>query len=296
MTALAVVTPVWNERARLLACLETLRRQTLRPRCWVIVDSGSTDGTIELAHALAQAHDWIDVRLANPERVGRGAPIAHTLNAGVAQACRAGDVIALMDADVSFEPEFMRTVATAFERDERLGIAGGLQLERVRGRWRANRATCDFVPSPLRVFRRTCLEEIAPFDEGLGWEGLVHVRAALAGWRTEVLPELAFRHLRREGARVGRRRYWLDEGAAAYCMGYRPTYVLYRALFRAAEPDPAALMMLPGFARAALRRETRTGAERERAWLREKQRLRELPVRVREALLPIRPDGLRLRN
>jgi hypothetical protein len=68
-------------------------------------------------------------------------------------------------------------------------------------------------------------------------------------------------------------------------MGYGVTYLLIRTVGRAArDRDIAAFAMLWGFTKAAIRREPRYPDESVRAYLREQQRLRHLPLRVREAL------------
>ena len=51
-------------------------------------------------------------------------------------------------------------------------------------------------------------------------------------------------------------RFWSTEGSAAFFMGYRPSYLVCRSLFRALR-EPAALAMLTGYAGAAIRREDR---------------------------------------
>jgi hypothetical protein len=65
-------------------------------------------------------------------------------------------------------------------------------------------------------------------------------------------------------------------------MGYRPSYLLLRSLFRARR-DPTALAMIWGYASAALRREPRYRNDCVRAYLRDQQRLRRVAMRAREA-------------
>ena len=66
-------------------------------------------------------------------------------------------------------------------------------------------------------------------------------------------------------------------------MGYRFSYLLMRALFKARR-DPAALAMVEGYLQAAIRREPRLADRDAREYLRRTQQLRRLPLRAREAL------------
>ena len=95
------------------------------------------------------------------------------------------------------------------------------------------------------------------------------------------MPDLPFRHHRKLGARDGTRTVWLRQGETAHYMGYRPSYLLARTAYRVFR-EPQAVMMLVGWAAAALRREPRLPDARVRRYLRDQQRIRNLPLRARE--------------
>jgi hypothetical protein len=86
--------------------------------------------------------------------------------------------------------------------------------------------------------------------------------------------DLPFRHHRPEG---GREHSVLHHGAAlgraSYYMGYRPSFLLLRALYRARR-QPASLAMLWGYGAAAVRRAPRCPDADVVAALRDRQRLR----------------------
>jgi hypothetical protein len=118
----------------------------------------------------------------------------------------------------------------------------------------------------------------------MGWDGIDEVQANARGWRTGTLTDLPFRHHRREGEREAHRRaVWTAEGEIAHYMHYRASYLFLRAAFRAAR-EPAASAMLWGYFRAALSRTPRCPDAAARRYLRRRQSLREVPLRVREAL------------
>ena len=43
-----IVTPVKNEASRIGATLQSVMRQTVKPREWIIIDDFSTDGTADI--------------------------------------------------------------------------------------------------------------------------------------------------------------------------------------------------------------------------------------------------------
>jgi hypothetical protein len=135
-----------------------------------------------------------------------------------------------------------------------------------------------------RAYRWACLQQILPLEARMGWDGVDELKAGARGWRTETLRHLPFRHNRREGERDGARRraFWAKSGGAAHYMGYRPSYVLARTLHHALR-DRAALALLWAYAAASIRRDPRCPDADARAFLRNKQRLRHLPSRMREA-------------
>jgi poly-beta-1,6-N-acetyl-D-glucosamine synthase len=59
MLRYAVVTPARNEEENIRRLGAALTAQTQPPAEWVVVDDGSTDGTLDVLSALASEHDWI---------------------------------------------------------------------------------------------------------------------------------------------------------------------------------------------------------------------------------------------
>jgi GT2 family glycosyltransferase len=181
------------------------------------------------------------------------------------------DVVVKLDADVSVDPDYFERQLDAFDADPRLGIAGGACLELRRGMWRPVDVTEGHVRGAARAYRRQCLDDVSPLEEGVGWDGIDALKASLHGWRTYTVEGLAFYHHRplgdRDGSRAAR---WKAQGRACWFMGYRPSYLLLRTLHRARR-NPAALAMIWSYLGAAVRREPRYGDAEVRGHLRERQ-------------------------
>ncbi len=281
----AVITPAQNEASNIARLAGSLADQTVLPLRWTVVDTGSTDDTVEVVRSLAREHPFVRLVEA-PEAEGsqRGAPIVRGFHHGVAALDATADVIVKVDADISFEPDHFDRLLAAFAADETLGIASGTAQELEGGAWRTRYNTGSSVWGAARAYRRACLDEVLPLEESMGWDGIDELKAQLAGWRTRTLVELPFRHHRPEGARDGsRRQAWAARGRAAHYMGYRSWYLLLRTLHHAGS-EPAALAMLAGYAAALLRRRPVCPDATVRAQLRRQQSIRSLRARRRDAL------------
>jgi biofilm PGA synthesis N-glycosyltransferase PgaC len=286
----SIVTPVRNEAENLGRLREVLEAQTHRPLRWVIVDTGSDDETPILVRELAAKNHWIDAEeLPAAGGAERGAPIVRAFHHGLAHVPDECELVVKLDADISLAEDHFERLVREFERDERVGIAGGVAYQLARdGVWRLHHSTGLGIRGAARAYRRACLNDVLPLEERMGWDTLDLVKAETLGWKVLLLRDLPFRHHRDEAERDPSSYFrWRNQGAAAWYMGYRWSYVLARTLFRM-RADPAAFGILHGYVAARLRREQQCPDPAIRRSVRRRQRLRELPRRVREAAAPRR--------
>jgi glycosyltransferase involved in cell wall biosynthesis len=279
MLSYAVVTPARNERRNLARLAESIRAQEHRPHFWVIVDDGSDDGTRELAAALATAEPWI--RLVERARAGEGqlelgrreGRDLISFRAGVSSLESPCDVVVKVDADLSFAATYLGDLVSRFASNPRLGIASGACCEMRNGEWIRRCVARSTVWGASRAYRWEALDAVMALEPRLGWDGLDELRAHRAGWETGTFNDLLFRHHRPEHSREpGRWRAHAAQGRASWYMGYRPSYLALRTMYRARE-DLAALAMQWGYVRAAIGREPRFPELDIRRALRDRQRL-----------------------
>jgi poly-beta-1,6-N-acetyl-D-glucosamine synthase len=269
--------------ARLSACLLA---QGVLPIAWMIVDSGSRDGTPAIAKELANKIGFVKtLGVPGPETPTRGAPIARAFSTGIAVLERRSDLVAKVDADVSFDAHFFERILNAFADEPSLGIASGRCYEPARnGRWRESRVSGRSVHAQCRVYRRACLDEILPFEQRMMWDGLDQIQANAAGWSTRVVADAFYRHHRPIGQRDrSRLSTWFDEGASAHYVGYRPHYVALKGVVRAPR-DPSSIGFVAGYVAAATRRRPRHRSASILAEVRRQQSALVLARRLRDAL------------
>jgi biofilm PGA synthesis N-glycosyltransferase PgaC len=254
----AVVTPARNEHDNLRRLADSIIAQEHLPAQWVIVDDGSDDGMDVVADDLARRYDWIDVvrtgedasDLAQGRRRGRD---LLAFRRGLSDLSSPVDVFVKVDADTSFDPDYFTCLLNRFHEQPDLGIAGGCCYELVDDEWRRIKVSGSHPRGASRAYRWALFDVVFGLEPELGWDGVDEVMAELSGYRTAGFTDFGFRHHRKVGEREGRLRAGSALGRQAWYMGYRPSYLALRAVYRARE-NFASLAMVWGYASAAATR------------------------------------------
>jgi GT2 family glycosyltransferase len=105
----SVVIPNWNGRRWLADCLASLAAQQLAPAQTIVVDNGSSDGSLEYLRA---EHPEVEL-LSLPTNTG----FAHAANRGVRAARH--QLVALINADIVLTPEWLARMTDALAGDPR---------------------------------------------------------------------------------------------------------------------------------------------------------------------------------
>jgi glycosyltransferase involved in cell wall biosynthesis len=175
---ISIVTPSFNQADYLPRTAQSILSQTgdfdLR---WIVVDGGSTDGSIDLLKSIADSRlTWIS----EPDR-GQ----AHAINKGMKLAD--GDIVAWLNSDDVYAPGALAAVAEALGRHpaaqwlagfyEIIGADGAVMRPAVarykerrlnRYRYRALLRE-NFVSQPAVFWRRDFAGRLGPLDESLHW-------------------------------------------------------------------------------------------------------------------------------
>jgi biofilm PGA synthesis N-glycosyltransferase PgaC len=284
----ALITPARNEADSLAVLAPAVVGQSRPPACWVIVDDGSSDATAEVATELARRYQWIilvqsgriEAGLRQGRRLGRD---LLSFEEGLRAVPGPVELVTKLDADVTLPPHYFERLVAAFDADPQLGMASGTRCELLAGRWQPRPLTRSTIAGQCRTYRLACWEAIQPLEPHMGWDGIDEARAALAGWHVHPVPGLFFRHHRPRGRRDGSAwRARAAEGSAAHYMGYRPSYMLLRALWHARR-EPSALAMLWGWGSASFQGQPPCSDAAARSYVRSQQAARHFGRRFREA-------------
>ncbi|MBC4016122.1 glycosyltransferase family 2 protein [Siccirubricoccus deserti] len=209
-----IVIPNWNGAHLLPACLDSLRRQSFRDFAVIVVDNGSTDGSLEL---LRSGYPEVHV-VALPRNIG----FAGGVNAGI-RLC-AGEYVALLNNDTEAAPDWLEAAVTELDRlpeisyaasklldfhDRRVldSIADGFALYGVPFKIGDREIDAGHYAAPFEIlsacaaasfYRRALFEDIGLFDEDFFAyvEDIdIALRAVLAGHRGISIPAARVYHL-----------------------------------------------------------------------------------------------------
>jgi glycosyltransferase involved in cell wall biosynthesis len=114
---ISVIIPVYNMEAFVLKTLDSVRLQTRIPNELIIVNDGSTDSSLTIIEYWIKTHQkTINIKLINKQNGG----LSSARNSGVRKAT--GELIALLDSDDRYEPEFLERAFDAFQEIPNLAL------------------------------------------------------------------------------------------------------------------------------------------------------------------------------
>ena len=107
---LSVVIPCYNEKERLGVIVDKVRNVSINEMEIIIVDDGSTDGTVELIKEEIEVD--VDKVIYQPKNYGKGAALRTGFKAAT------GDVIVVQDADLEYDPNELPSMIALIEEDK----------------------------------------------------------------------------------------------------------------------------------------------------------------------------------
>lgn len=288
--AYVLITAAYNEAAYIERVLESVIAQTVRPRKWIIVSDGSTDGTDEIVRGYADRHSFITLVVLSDKHTRRFAAQVNAIHAGCPLLKTVDyQYIGNLDADISFASDYFERLMAQMESDSTLGMAGGFIYEERHGGFQPRRTNnIRSVPFAVQLFKRSCFEAVGgyvplPFG-GSDWHA--EVCARMKGWQVASIPELPVLHHRPTGSAQGLLSYRFKQGRMDSAMGSDPLFELFKCSKRLAEKPyiVGAFARLVGFSWSACLREEKPVSSDFIRFLRREQttRLRQLFRRAGE--------------
>lgn len=271
-------TAAYNEEENVAKTIESVLSQTLRPKMWVIVSDGSTDGTDEIVKEYAEKNECIRF-LRRPRTPGHnfGAKV-RALGTGMALLADVEyDYIGNVDADLTIEPSYFESLLARLGDNPSLGIAGGFVFEEYGGTFRSRRSNRTYsVAHAGQLVRRECYEAIGGYTvlEYGGEDWHAQTSARMKGWDARAFPELPIYHHRHTGEGDVLIRHRFRQGRMDHSFGSDPLFEVLKCLERLPERPfvMGGLARLLGFAWSYLQQESRPVSPEFVAYLRKEQR------------------------
>jgi poly-beta-1,6-N-acetyl-D-glucosamine synthase len=264
MTSLkyVLITPARNEGRFIEQTVRSVIAQTVLPEKWVIVSDGSTDQTDDIARRYAAEHPWIEL-VRTPEHGDRHfAAKVRCFKAGLERLRGVDyDVVANLDADITFDPEYLEFLLEKLAGDERLGVVGTPFVEGTTS-YDFRYSSLEHVSGACQVFRRACFEEIGGYPEvkGGGIDWIAVTTARMKGWKTRTFLERVCYHHRPMGtASAGKLKSLFKLGGQDYYLGGHPLWALFRSIYQVTRKPyvVGGASLLAGYSWAWIRRASR---------------------------------------
>jgi glycosyltransferase involved in cell wall biosynthesis len=257
-----VITPARNEAEFIEGSIQSMVAQTVRPAKWVIVSDGSTDGTDDIVKRYAAEHSWIEL-VRTEERAERHfAGKVHAFYQGYERFKGLSyEVIASLDADITFDPEYFAFLLQKLTDDPALGLVG-TPFQDNGEIYDYRFVNIEHVSGACQVFRRTCFESIGGYVpvRGGGIDFIAVTTARMKGWKTRTFTEKVSLHHRKMGtAEQGAVRAKFKNGIKDYVFGNHPVWELFRSAYQMIKKPVfiGGLALLAGYLWAFLRRANR---------------------------------------
>ncbi|MCS7123369.1 MAG: glycosyltransferase [Candidatus Aenigmarchaeota archaeon] len=202
---------IYNEIKNLKTCLHSLFNQTLPPNRLIVVDAGSTDGSIEFIKNLEKKYP---IKLI----VKKGCNRSEGRNIGIRQSST--EYIFCLNADVKLYRDCIENLLKTIASDKKIGATGGIQVfpktqtNIAKAIWHLPRmselsevnlpairekSTVEVknVPCECCIWRRKALLEAGLFNEKLnyGEDPELHYRMRKKGWRIVATRNAKFEHV-----------------------------------------------------------------------------------------------------
>lgn len=226
-----------DEEEFIAACLESVCRQTIAPKAWVIVDDGSADRTCEIISSYLGKCPFLTlIRLPVGRPRGFDSKDRAIQIAFDRVRSLAFDFVGVLDTDVTFPSEqYYELVLKYFDADPRLAIAGGVVWEHDGLDWRERAVNVPWsVAGCVQLIRRECFEKVGGFMPLAcgGSDTLIELHLRMQGWKTQSIQGLQVHHHRRTSSSGGLLRGYYRLGELDASFGSHPAFMLIKTLRR----------------------------------------------------------------
>lgn len=216
-----IIIPAYNEEAFIALTLQSLVSQTVLPKKVVVVNDNSTDKTAEIVLDFAKDNPFITL-------VNKTSSAVHLPGSKVIQAFHKGfetiddqyDIIVKLDGDLILPSNYFETILNIFEKDPKVGMAGGFAYIEKDGKWILENLTDkDHIRGAFKAYRKECFLQIGNLKPAMGWDTVDELLSKFYGWKVVTDASLIVKHLKPTGANYNKAARY-KQGESFYTLGY----------------------------------------------------------------------------
>jgi len=231
-----LITAARNEESYIGKTIQSVIKQTVLPKKWIIVSDGSTDNTDAIVRRYARDAHFINLIRTSEHKDRQFAAKVEAFTVGYEHVRDVQyDIIGNLDADVSFDEDFFAYLLDKFEQMPKLGVAGTDYIEGGFHSFKDSYISPNHVNGQCQMFRRQCFEDIGGYSpiRGGGIDWLAVMTARMKGWKTQSFGERTYVHhhpMGRSHGNVLSARF--HYGRKDYVCGGHPLWQIFRGMFQ----------------------------------------------------------------
>jgi glycosyltransferase involved in cell wall biosynthesis len=265
-----LITPAKNEEKALRDVADSVIRQTIKPKLWVIVDDGSTDNTPLIIKNLESKYKWIrSIRL--PQR-------ARDITFHYAYVCKSGfdyaieycerntidyEFVGLLDADTILEEKYFEKLINKFKKDKNLGIAsGGVYYNNINKKLQGDKTNENLPRGTGRLWVKDCFLDTGGYQVERSPDSISNVKAVLHGWKIKQFKHIIAIQSRMTSSAEGLWTGYKINGKTAYYLNKHPLLVFLSIIhFTTKKPYYIGIAFLYGYLKSVFKRKEKIDDE-----------------------------------
>lgn len=216
-----IIIPAHNEAKFIGLTLQSLLDQTILPEKIVVVNDNSTDNTASIVSNFAKENPFIQLVNNTSEAIHLpGSKVIQAFQQGLEILDHEYDIIVKLDADLILPPHYFETIITIFEKDPKVGMAGGFAYIEKNGEWILENLTDrDHIRGAFKAYRKETFLQIGGLKPAMGWDTVDELLSKFYGWKVVTDTNLVVKHLKPTGANYNKTARY-KQGEAFYTLGY----------------------------------------------------------------------------
>lgn len=228
---IALITPLRDEISNIEKLFKSIEAQSTKINTWIIVENGSTDGSIEKLKNIARPKNIENLIILNKifenNEYALGSKYSQVVDCGFKEASKQRNYedlthIGILDADCFPEPEYYKKLVSFLESDNSIGITSGIIYDENE---KIDAASTSWVRGGCRLWSSDCFRK-SGYIIGPSADALSSAKAFVNGWKSVVCSTAKITS-REVGARTNYQYY----GKATYYRGISPIYATLRGLY-----------------------------------------------------------------
>lgn len=263
-----LITPAKNEENNLPDVADSVIKQTIKPKLWVIVDDGSTDDTPIIIKSLENEYEWIKALSLKPGPRDQMFHYPIVCKSGFDYAieyCEKNvidfEFVGLLDADTVLEAKYFEKLINEFNKDEKLGIATGGIYFNINGTPQLEKTNENLPRGTGRLWTKECFMNTGYLAKPSA-DSISNIKAILCGWEIKKFKNIVAVQKRRTSSAEGLWKGLTINGQKAYYLNKHPLLVLLNVIyFTTKKPYYTGIAFLYGYSVSVFKRKEKIDDE-----------------------------------